>query len=189
MTFILASVQKLLMCQRGITGQKMMVGLLKSNLLSILLAGISTLIEMTKLNVILTGCVSTLSKQEKIQHLQPDFLCKWVVLRKLRCRKSWNPFGVYRDGEPIHQVELRQGVQTGIQQIALLAGLVPEIEEREAALFNGYKWREWQETFPLMEPEGRWERAKGVAWFRLQNLKKSHIEDALNDSIKRASKT
>lgn len=84
---------------------------------------------------------------------------------------------------------MRQGISTGIQQIALLAGLVPEVEEREAALFNGYTWKEWRENFDLMTLEGRWERASGIAWFRLQNLKKQHIEDALNESIDRKSKS
>lgn len=78
-------------------------------------------------------------------------------------------------------------MKTGIQQIALLEGLVPEIEEREAAIFSGYTWKEWLE-FDLLDPEGRWNRAAGVAHYRLHHLIAQHVDDAISQDVKRQSK-
>jgi len=50
-------------------------------------------------------------------------------------------------------------------------GLVPEIEEREAALFNGYSWRSWAEL-------SYGEKRDGVAHFRLHRLIEMHKQDA-----------
>jgi hypothetical protein len=44
-----------------------------------------------------------------------------------------------------------------------MPGLVPEVEEREAALFNGYTWREWG-TLDYFD------RVDGVAHFRIHHL-------------------
>lgn len=78
-------------------------------------------------------------------------------------------------------------MRTGIQQTALLEGLVPEVEEREAAIFNGYTWKEWLE-FDLLDPEGRWHRASGIAHYRAHHLIEMHTEEAVNDEIERRSK-
>lgn len=48
---------------------------------------------------------------------------------------------------------------------------MPEVEEREVALFNGYTWRVWQEL-PYEE------RRDGVAHFRLHHLIEMHRQDA-----------
>lgn len=101
--------------------------------------------------------------------------------------KSLTPFAVYRNGEPIQLLRLKQGVRTGIEITGLLVGLVPELEEREASLFCGYTWKEWNE-FSLTDPVGRWERASGIAHYRVHNLIKQHSEDAVSEEIDRRSK-
>jgi len=50
--------------------------------------------------------------------------------------------------------------------------LVPEIEEREAARFAGYTWREWSE----LSHEGR---VNGVAHYRVKSLLEAHAQDAV----------
>lgn len=60
---------------------------------------------------------------------------------------------------------------------------MPEFEEREAALFNGYTWREWTEL-----PRG--EQALGIAHMRLRRLIEAHvqeIQDAELESRRRAA--
>lgn len=64
---------------------------------------------------------------------------------------------------------------------------MPEIEEREAAIFCGYNWKEWQE-FSLLEPAGRYERAAGVAHFRMHALIERHTEEAISREMDRRSK-
>jgi hypothetical protein len=73
-------------------------------------------------------------------------------------------------------------VATGIQQTGLVVGVVPEIEEREAAIFCGYTWKEWLE-FSLTEPEGRYNRASGIAHYRLHFMIEAHRDDAINDAM------
>lgn len=53
-----------------------------------------------------------------------------------------------------------------------IPGLVPEMEEREAAIFNGYQWRKWRKL-----PHD--ERVTGVAHFRLHGLIEHHQQDAV----------
>lgn len=81
---------------------------------------------------------------------------------------------------------MKQGIKTGIQQIAVLEGLVPEFEEREAAIYNGYTWKEWLE-FDLLDPFGRWHRASGIAAYRMHFLQEAHINDAQNEDMERRS--
>lgn len=64
---------------------------------------------------------------------------------------------------------------------------MPEFEEREAALFCGYTWKEWQE-FSLLEPEGRWNRAAGVAHHRLHQLIEAHKDEAVSSSLEQKYK-
>lgn len=54
----------------------------------------------------------------------------------------------------------------------MLLGLVPEYEEREAAITSGYTWAAWQEL-PLIE------RAAGVAFARLKALIEANVSDAI----------
>lgn len=79
-------------------------------------------------------------------------------------------------------------MRTGIQIIGLVEGVVAEFEEREAAIFSGYTWKEWQE-FDLLDPVGRWSRASGVAHYRLHSLIEQHVEDAISEDIDRRSKS
>ena len=58
-----------------------------------------------------------------------------------------------------------------------LPGLVPEFEEREAAVFCHFNWSEWR----LLH---WWERARNVAHFRLHNLVNLHKNDAVARKIK-----
>ena len=89
-----------------------------------------------------------------------------------------NPFAVYRDGELISEAPLRKVVHTGIGFEPVLPGLVPEIEEREACLFSGYTWHDWQEL-------SKAERTDGVAHFRLHHLMELHKAEAVEDAAER----
>ena len=77
-----------------------------------------------------------------------------------------------RNGEAILSHPLGGTVRTGIEYEALVPGLVAEIEEREAARFNGYTWRDWLEL-------ERHERAAGIAHSRLTHLIALHQQDAV----------
>jgi len=58
---------------------------------------------------------------------------------------------------------------------------VPEIEEREAAIFAGYTWRTWHEL-------PREERTDGVAHYRLHRLISLHQDDAVAKDAERRMK-
>jgi hypothetical protein len=58
-------------------------------------------------------------------------------------------------------------------------GLVPEIEERDGAIFNGYTWREWTDL-PYAD------RVYGLAHFRVHRLIQLHNNEA---EIKHAERT
>lgn len=60
----------------------------------------------------------------------------------------------------------------------MLPGMVPEIEEREAARFGGVPWADW-ERLPRVD------RIDGVAHFRLSRLIDLHQSDAHNAELKR----
>jgi hypothetical protein len=64
---------------------------------------------------------------------------------------------------------------------------VPEIEEREAALFCGYTWKEWQQ-FELTDPAGRWERASGIAHYRMHSMIERHVDESISREMDRRSK-
>lgn len=59
----------------------------------------------------------------------------------------------------------------GITYRRIFPGLVPPIEEREAARFNGYTWNDWQRL-------PRYDRVEGVAYFRARRLIEQHQSDA-----------
>lgn len=63
----------------------------------------------------------------------------------------------------------------------VLPGLVPEIESREACLFNGYKWREWLALERL-------DRAAGIAHYRTHRLIEMHGEDAVSRETEERAK-
>lgn len=67
---------------------------------------------------------------------------------------------------------MSSGLKTGIAFRSIAPGLlVPEIEEREAAVFAGYAWREWVEI-------DRKDRVDAVAHYRLHHLIERHSSDA-----------
>lgn len=70
-------------------------------------------------------------------------------------------------------------MRTGILYGSTVRGLVPELEEREAAIFAGYRWREWLDL-------PRYERVDGVAHFRLHHLIELHGQDAVAEESRRA---
>lgn len=85
------------------------------------------------------------------------------------------PFGVLRDGEPIHAVPLKRSVRTGItfeDDARTLLGLVAEFEEREAAIHAGYSWQEWMNTDIR-------DRGAAVAHLRLSRQIEIHSHDAV----------
>ena len=55
----------------------------------------------------------------------------------------------------------------------MIPGLVSEVEERDAAIANGYTWREWGDL-------SRNERIHNVAHYRLRRLIDAHVEDAVS---------
>ena len=58
---------------------------------------------------------------------------------------------------------------------------MPEVEEREAARFNGYTWKEWQE---LAKPE----RVDGLAYFRVRRHIDMNQEDARAKDLERRTR-
>lgn len=74
---------------------------------------------------------------------------------------------------------LTRTIETGLGIRGLFPGLfVPQLDEREAALFCGYTWREWCE----LDIE---ERIFGVAHHRLHSLIESHSHEAVQDEMER----
>lgn len=59
------------------------------------------------------------------------------------------------------------------------------MEEREAAILSGYNWKQYLEDFSLTDPEGRWNRAANVAFYRLHHLIQQHVEDAISSDMER----
>ena len=86
-----------------------------------------------------------------------------------------------RHGEPILELLPSQTVQTGVRYSALVPGMVPEVEERDAARFNGDTWAEWRKL-------SYDERVTGVAYYRLSRIIEMHKEDAVATEVKRKSR-
>lgn len=59
--------------------------------------------------------------------------------------------------------------------------MVPEVEERDSALFTGYNWREWIEL-PYED------RVDGVAYYRLKRLVDIWEQDAVSRETDRRVK-
>lgn len=68
-------------------------------------------------------------------------------------------------------------MQTGVHYSALIPGLVPEIEERDAARFGGDTWAEWRKL-PYDE------RVTGIAYYRLSRLIEMHKEEAVATAVR-----
>lgn len=90
------------------------------------------------------------------------------------------PFGVLRNGEPIAAVPLRNTVTTGIEYAdpRIDLGLIPEVEERSAAVFAAVPWTVWVDM-PTDE------RAAIVAHRRIHLLTQLHSEDAVQQAVER----
>ena len=58
---------------------------------------------------------------------------------------------------------------------------MPEVEEREAARFNGYTWVAWEQL-------KRREQVDSVAYFRLAKLIDMHKDEAVYEDAERRSK-
>lgn len=69
----------------------------------------------------------------------------------------------------------------------MLPGLVPEIEEREAAIFNGYTWREWI-AFDLTNELERYQRVAGIAHYRIHQIIEMHRNDAESRELEMRSR-
>ena len=91
-----------------------------------------------------------------------------------------------RHGQPLTEFHLAKRVSSGISIEAEVPGQVPEYECREAAVFVGVTWRDWQNVL-LGE-----ERAYAVAHYRMHLMLDAHMNDAAwrqseNDRAMRAS--
>ena len=95
-------------------------------------------------------------------------------------RRQPSPFGIERYGEPISAAPIRL-LDTGITYRRPVPGIVPEIEEREAARFNGYTWKEWLDL-------PRQERVDGLAYFRIQKQIDMHRGDAQSKEQERQTR-
>lgn len=104
-------------------------------------------------------------------------LLRLPVFGRRRCARPWNPFGVTREGLPITDLPVPQTVQTGILITAPLAGLVSELDEREAARFGHYTWTEWQKIPHQI-------RVRGIAHHMMQTLIEAHVQDASEQATK-----
>ena len=85
-----------------------------------------------------------------------------------------------RYGEAITAYPLRR-LDTGITIRRGFGGLVPEVEEREAARFNGYSWKEWRDL-----PHE--EKVDSVAYMRVKRQIEAHEEDARAKEMKRKAR-
>lgn len=86
-----------------------------------------------------------------------------------------------KDGEPLEVQPIRT-LDTGITYRRGFPGLVPELEEREAAKFNGFNWRQWL-SLPLHD------RADGVACFRISKMIEYHHQKAIERETRRKTRT
>ncbi len=82
-----------------------------------------------------------------------------------------------RHGETITAYRLKT-LNTGITLERGFGGLVPEVEERQAARFSGFNWREWLEL-PVVE------RVDCVAYNRIRRAIEANEEDAREKEVRR----
>lgn len=86
-----------------------------------------------------------------------------------------------RFGEPIHQLELKHKLSTGIT-IEGLPGIVPEFYEISACNAANYQFfHNWQE----LDQE---QKAKLVAHYYGDIMVNAHKDDAMNDKMKKDSR-
>jgi hypothetical protein len=84
---------------------------------------------------------------------------------------------VSRHGIPLREYLLPKKVDVGLTFEASF-GMVPELEEREAAVFVHCPWSTWLDLHPF-------ERAAHVAHYRLHLLIDAHVQDAAEAAAKR----
>ena len=75
----------------------------------------------------------------------------------------------------------RHTLQTGITWDSVATGLVPPLEEREAARFCGYRWADWMTMT-------RDDRIEAIAHYRVTRLIELHQQDAVQLDHERRSK-
>ncbi len=79
---------------------------------------------------------------------------------------------------PIMEHPLSETVESGVRYGALLEGLVPEMEEREAAVFSRLSWPSYRALSWL-------ERAQTIAHYRLHHVVDLHRNDAASREMSR----
>lgn len=83
-------------------------------------------------------------------------------------------------GRPIQEVTLPKKIHVDIA-IESANGCVPAYEEREAAIFAGLSWLEYQN-------QEWYERADMVAHYRLHSLVERHVQEAIEHEQERKSR-
>ncbi len=82
-----------------------------------------------------------------------------------------------RHGETITAYRLKT-LETGITLERGFGGLVPEVEERQAARFSGFNWKEWGKL-PVAD------RVDCVAYNRIRRAIEANEEDAREKEVAR----
>jgi len=85
-----------------------------------------------------------------------------------------------RKGIPLQEYLLGSKVNPDIT-LSSISGCVPELEEREAAVYCNYNWAQW------LSLDWR-ERAASIAHYRLHWAIERHVQDAVNSAQKKASR-
>lgn len=79
---------------------------------------------------------------------------------------------------PILDHLLLNQIDTGIRTEEFIPGFVPLYELREACVFSGYKWAEWDSL-------EHYEQVACVAHFRMHNLVERHVQHAVTKYMER----
>lgn len=82
---------------------------------------------------------------------------------------------------PIMEVRPKSAITTGVMYPGNAFGLMTEIEEREAAKFNGYNWTEWQKLDTA-------EKVMAMAFMVVEHQIEMLSNDALEDETKKRMK-
>lgn len=95
--------------------------------------------------------------------------------------KPSSNFRVRRNGEAIQRLTPGNTIATGITLGIEIPGLVAGYEEYAAMVAANYNESQWQEI-------GWRERARAVAYYRLEHSIRVHQEDAVTKAMKRKHK-
>lgn len=88
---------------------------------------------------------------------------------------------MHRYGTPLEDYPLHKPLHTGIEIVTNGSGIVPEYEEREAAVFALVPWAEWDNL--------NWhERASAVAHYRTHYSIEAHVNDAIDAERRRTER-